>query len=75
MPEMSEVLKNALSLSAEERAAIAERLLASLDDLDEQEAERLWAEEASRRRQELHAGRASGIEASEVAKKAERLFR
>ena len=75
MPEMSEVLKSALSLNAEDRAAIAERLLASLEDLDEQEAERLWAEEASRRRQELPAGRAGVVEASDVAKRAERLFR
>ena len=75
MPELSDVLKSALSLSAEERAALAESLLASLDDLDEQEAERLWAQEAVRRRAEFHAGRADVVEASEVAKKAERLLR
>ena len=75
MAEMSEVLMSALSLNAEERATLAERLLASLDDLDEQEAERLWVEEATRRKAEFNAGRASAAEASEVAKKAERLFR
>ena len=75
MPEMSDVLKSALSLRAEERAVLAEKLLASLDDLDEEEAERLWAEEAARRRAEFHAGRADVVEASKVAQKAERLFR
>ncbi len=51
MADGGEVLKNALSLSADDRALVAEKLLASLDDLEEQEAGRLWAEEAARRRE------------------------
>jgi len=75
MPDFSEVLRSALDLSTEERAAIAEKLLASLDDVDERESERLWAEEAARRRREWQEGRVSPVDASAVAKKAERLFR
>jgi hypothetical protein len=75
MADLAEVLKSALSLNADDRAAVAERLLASLDDLEEKEAERLWTEEAVRRRQEFRAGRAVAVEAHDVAKKAERLFR
>ena len=75
MPDLSEVLKSALSLNLDDRAALAERLLASLDDLDEEEAERVWAEEAQRRLQEYQAGRAESVQAQDVAYKAERLFR
>jgi hypothetical protein len=75
MPDLGEVLKSALSLKLDDRAALAERLLASLDELDEEDAERLWAEEAQRRLEEYRAGRAVSAEAQDVAKKAERLFR
>ena len=75
MPDLAEILRSALNLSVNDRAALADRLLASLDELDEEEAERLWAEEAQRRLQEYRAGRVVPVEAQDVAKKAERLFR
>jgi hypothetical protein len=75
MPDLGEVLKSALSLKLEDRAALAERVLAGLDELDEEEAERLWGEEAQRRLEEYRAGRVGAAEAHDVAKKAERLFR
>ena len=50
MADLTEVLKNALSLNVNDRAALAERLLASLDELDEEEAERLWAQRSEERR-------------------------
>ena len=75
MANYSEVLRSALSLNADDRAALAERLLASLDDLEEEEANRLWTEEAVRRRKEFQAGRATAVEAQDVAKNAEKLFR
>ncbi len=56
MPDLAEVLRSVLSLNVDDRAALAERLLASLDELDEEEAERLWAEEARRRLQEYRGG-------------------
>lgn len=39
----------AMSLPASQRAALAQNLLASLDEINEQENERLWLEEAGRR--------------------------
>jgi hypothetical protein len=39
----------ALTLPVSQRALLAQHLLASLDDVDEQENERLWLEEAQRR--------------------------
>lgn len=75
MPDPAEVFKNALSLDVQDRAALAQRLLASLEELSEEEAEYLWAEEAQRRLDHYRAGRAKAIPAEEVAKKAESLFR
>ncbi len=75
MANLAEVLKNALSLEVHDRAALAERLLASLEELSEEEAERLWAEEAQRRLEEYRAGRAKAVQVEEVHAKAERLFR
>ena len=75
MADIAKVLEDALSLDVQERAALAERLLASLDDLDPEEADRLWAEEAERRLVELRAGRAKAVPAEEVHKKAEQILR
>lgn len=75
MPDLTEVLKSALSLNPDDRAAVAEKLLASLDDLDAEQSDRLWTEEASRRREQFREGRASAVEVQDVAKKAEKLFR
>ncbi|MDP1948471.1 MAG: addiction module protein [Nitrospirota bacterium] len=75
MANLAEVLGNALSLEVRDRAALAEKLLASLEELTEEEANRLWAEEAQRRLEEYRAGRAQAVQADEVHAKAERLFR
>lgn len=75
MSALADAVRNALSLDADDRAALAERLLASLEELSEEEAERLWAEAAQRRLQEYRAGRARTVGAQEVGEKAERLFR
>ena len=75
MPELVEVLEVALSLDVEDRASLAQRLLASLDALSEDEVERLWGAEAQRRLKEYQAGRARAIPREEAVKKAETLFR
>ena len=75
MPDLEKVLRSALSLNIQDRASLAQRLLASLDELSEGEAERLWAEEAERRLSEYRAGRASAVSAEEVSKRAQRLLR
>lgn len=75
MPDLAEVLKSALSLNTNDRAAVAEKLLASLDDLDEEEASRLWAEEATRRLREFQTGSAVAETDQKVAKKVEKPLR
>lgn len=75
MPNLAEILKDALHLDVHDRAALAERLLASLEELSEEEADSLWAEEAQRRLDEYRAGRAKAVPSEEVHKKAEGLFR
>jgi hypothetical protein len=46
---IDELEAEALKLDPGNRARLAERLLASLEDLSEEEHARLWAEEAARR--------------------------
>ena len=75
MPDLDEILRTALSLDVRDRAKLAEKLLASLDTLSEEEADRLWADEAERRLKEYRAGRMKAIPADEVAQKAQRLMR
>ena len=65
-----QVETEALKLDPQGRAALAEKLLRSLDDLSEEEIERLWAEEAVRRDAELDDGSASMRDAEDVFKDA-----
>lgn len=74
MANLAEILKNALSLEVRDRATLAEKLLVSLDEITEEEAERLWAEEAERRLKEYRAGRTQAVPADEVHAKVEQLF-
>ena len=75
MPELDEVLRAALGLDVQDRARLAETLLASLEALSEEEAERLWADEAARRLKEYRAGRISSTSAEDVARRALSLLR
>lgn len=62
----AEVMK--LDLPA--RAALAEKLLSSLDDLTEAENEALWAEEAERRAEELRSGKVIALDGEDVMRRA-----
>ncbi len=65
MPLTREQLENeAQSLPREERARLAEALIASLDE--EAEMERAWLAEAERRAAELDSGAVQSIPAEEV---------
>ena len=46
---VEEIEAEALKLHPKDRARLAEKLLASLETLSDQENDRLWAEEAERR--------------------------
>ena len=56
-PEVSDLLKRALALSVDERAALANTLLDSLEQTDES-VQAAWDEEVARRMQNLRAGKA-----------------
>jgi putative addiction module component (TIGR02574 family) len=56
-PEVSDLLKRALALQVEERAALANTLLDSLETQN-QSVEGAWDEEVARRMEDLKAGRA-----------------
>jgi hypothetical protein len=74
MTTVEDLARAALGLPVEDRAALAERLLASLDELDEAESDRLWAEEAQRRLVAHRNGAAGSRLADEVYARAERLL-
>ena len=67
--------KQALSLSAEERARLARELLDSIDNLTPREIETLWLDEAERRAREIDRGAAVLVDGDEVARKARALVR
>lgn len=74
-PNLDRIVSEALQLNLESRAELAKRLLDSLDDLAPEEAQRLWAEEASRRYAQLKDGTAKGVPAEEVFAKLEARLR
>ena len=64
-----EVESQALKLSRRERARLAHRLISSLDQKADPDAERLWLAEAERRLAELKSGKVAAIPAERVIKK------
>lgn len=73
--DIKECTASALLLPVAERAALAERLIESLDSLDDAETERLWVEEAERRYQAYRKGCLSARSASEAIRDAQARFR
>lgn len=69
-PELMECESTALKLPVQERAALAERLIESLDVLDDREVEFLWVREAEQRYSEFKAGIVSSRLASDVLRDA-----
>lgn len=67
---LEDVEEEALGLPLEERAALAETLLRSLEGISEAENEHLWLAEAERRRQELRDGKAEALPGEEVLRRA-----
>jgi hypothetical protein len=59
----------AMKLGARSRAALARKLLESLDSGEDRTTERLWFEEAERRERKLDEGEARTIPAREVLRR------
>jgi putative addiction module component (TIGR02574 family) len=67
--------REVLKLPAEDRARLARELLESLDELQPQELDRVWLEEASRRAAQIDAGEVDLVSAEAVDRKASALLR
>lgn len=67
---ITELEAEALKLDPKSRARLAEKLLASLEDLSEEENARLWAEEAQRRSVEMDVQPESAVSAKDVFREA-----
>jgi hypothetical protein len=67
---IEEIEAEALKLDPKERARLAEKLLESLEQLSEEENDRLWAEEASRRDADLDAPGNRGKPAADALREA-----
>ena len=64
-----------LSLSAEDRAKLAQKLLLSLDSINDKEIEEAWLIEADERAREIDRGEVIPIPADEMRKKVRSLLR
>ena len=70
MTEKSQVvLKEALKLTADERAEMVEQLIASLDEAPDTDVEQAWQEEVQRRLQQVEYGEVKTIPWEEVQKR------
>ena len=73
--KLNQIEAEALNLSEEERAELAQKLLLSLDTLSEEEIAENWVMEAQRRARELDEGIVQPVPAEEVRRKAQALLR
>ena len=64
--DIHELQSQLLQLEPKTRAALAKTLLASLDELSDDEYEQLWAEEAEARYEDFLAGRTSAVDGDDV---------
>lgn len=67
---IEELTKETMALDIEDRAALAGRLILSLDEPTPSELERMWLEESERRLEAYRAGRTQGIPADDVFRRA-----
>jgi len=72
---LRQIEKEALHLSENERAELAQELLLSLDTPSENEIEDHWLQEAQQRARELDEGLVQPVSAEEVRRKAQGLLR
>ena len=67
--EQNRLEQEVLHLSVEDRARLAVRLLESLDDTRELDAERLWAQEARHRAEQIDHGEVELVSDNELKKR------
>lgn len=64
-----DVLEEALKLTVNERAEVAEKLIASLDEVPDTDVEQAWQEEIQRRLQQVERGEVKTIPWEEVQRR------
>jgi len=69
---VEQLTEAALSVPSEARALLADRLVESLDPLEDQEIQALWAAEAMRRRDEVRGGLVKTIPGAEALERVRR---
>jgi putative addiction module component (TIGR02574 family) len=67
--ELKKIVDNALRLPAHERAALANILISSLDDVYQRDVEDAWTVELEKRIHDIRSGNVKGIPAEEVLAK------
>jgi putative addiction module component (TIGR02574 family) len=72
---VEELVKRARALSPQDRARLAEELLASLDEESDADAEAEWEQEIARRVEEIKAGGAKLIPAEQVFAETARIYK
>lgn len=69
------VAEQAMKLPAESRAELADRLVESLDSEEIGRIDRLWLDEAKRRRDEVRSGRVKTISGEDARRKVRRAIK
>ena len=72
---VEELVQRARALSAQDRARIADELLASLDEDSDSGSEAAWEQEIGRRVDEIKAGKATLISADQVFAETARIYK
>jgi len=67
--------KEALELSMQDRAKLAQRLLESLDEVSAAEAEQLWLDVAARRAEEIDRGTVQLVSAEKLEARVQTLLK
>jgi len=65
-PELDELLKRAMALPPEDRAAMASSLIESLNEAVDEDVEAAWNEEIKRRVDDIRSGRVKTIPGEQV---------
>ncbi len=72
---VEELSRRARALSPEDRALLAEQLLASLDEESDHNAETAWEQEIGRRVEEIRGGTARLVPAEQVFAETARIYK
>lgn len=73
--DLKKIEDSALEMSVKDRAALAKKLIESLDSLVEDDVDQAWDDEVKRRKAELKSGKVKAISGAEVHKAAREILK